>query len=80
MVTDTSVRLNISPCMHRHLISVFSGGMHFSAGEVWDDIHEHLLCLDCMEYVTDAEVLARWKGIDLGAASPTAEEDSDVPF
>ncbi len=80
MVTDTSVRLNLSPCMHRHLISVFSGAMHFSAGEVWDDIHEHLLCLDCMEYVSEAEVLARWKGIDPESVSAITEEDTDVPF
>ena len=30
-------------CQHQH--TSFSGGMHFSAGQVWDDIRE--VCDDC---------------------------------
>ncbi len=30
-------------CKHEH--TAHSGGMHFSAGDVWDDIEEY--CIDC---------------------------------
>jgi hypothetical protein len=30
-------------CKHEH--TAFRGGMHFSAGDVWDDIEEY--CIDC---------------------------------
>ena len=45
-------------CPHRNVVLEITGGMHFSAGEVWDDIQERLLCLDCMEYITEAEIHA----------------------
>ena len=50
---DTLVLL---PCPQRNVVLDTTGGMHFSAGEVWDDIQERLLCLDCMEYVTEADI------------------------
>lgn len=53
---DLSIHFNTLPCLHRHVVIDITGGMHFSAGEVFDDIHEQLLCLDCMEYVTEADV------------------------
>ena len=28
-----------------HLRTAYQGGLHFSAGDVWDDIHE--VCIDC---------------------------------
>jgi len=60
MTQDFSIHINVLPCLHRHVVLATTGGMHFSQGEVWDDIQEHLLCLDCLEYVTEAEVRARW--------------------
>ena len=59
---DYSVRIIYSPCLHRHIVSVTTGGMHFSAGECWDDIHEYLLCLDCNEYLTEEEIRTKWNG------------------
>jgi hypothetical protein len=50
--------LVLFPCPHRNLVLDTTGGMHFSAGEVWDDIQERLLCLDCFEYVTEADIHA----------------------
>jgi hypothetical protein len=55
-MNDFSVQVIVLPCLHRHVVVDTIGGVHFSAGEVWDDIQERLLCLDCMEYVTEAEV------------------------
>ncbi|GEM_PF-3902159 len=45
-----------SACPHRSVIVVTTGGMHFSAGEAWDDIQEVLLCLDCMEHIPEADL------------------------
>lgn len=55
-MNDLSTRISILPCLHRNLVLDTTGGMHFSDGEVWDDIQERLLCLDCMEFVTEAEI------------------------
>jgi hypothetical protein len=57
---DSSANIYFAPCLHRRVITESSGGRHFSEGEVWDDIQERLLCLDCMEYVTEAEVHSAW--------------------
>ena len=35
--------LSDAQCKHEH--TAFRGGMHFSAGNVWDDIEEY--CIDC---------------------------------
>ena len=78
MTTDCSIRFSFSPCLHRHVVPTVTGGMHFSEGQVWDDIQELLLCLDCMEYLTEAEVRARWNGTELGDASITSKEDEHV--
>jgi hypothetical protein len=53
---DLSIHINVLPCLHRNIVLDTTGGMHFSAGEAWDDIQERLLCLDCLQYVTEAEV------------------------
>lgn len=73
MATDYSIRFNFSPCLHRHVKTVITGGMHFSGGVLWDDIQENLLCLDCGEYVSEQEVRARWSG-------PSAQSDVDIDF
>ena len=45
-----------SQCLHRHVQVIHSGGMHFCEGQVWDDIQEQVLCLDCLKVLTEAEV------------------------
>ena len=81
MFTDYSVDLNYAPCPHRRIVAAPTGGMHYSGGEVWDDIHDRLLCLDCMEYLTEAEIRARWDGTDVSwPAGLSEEDDDDVPF
>ena len=73
MICDFSIYINFSPCMHRRVVLDTSGEMHFSEGECWDDIQERLLCLDCMEYVTEAEVRAAQSGIPLRTNKPQRE-------
>lgn len=53
---DLSIPTHHSSCLHRRVVLDITGGMHFSGGEVHDNIQERLLCLDCMEYVAEAEV------------------------
>lgn len=50
--------LVLLPCPHRNVVLDTTGGMHFSGGEVWDDLNERLLCMDCMHYVTEADIPA----------------------
>lgn len=54
--------LSMTPCLHRNVVLDTTGDIHFSGGEVWDNIQEKLLCLDCMEYVTEAEVRSTRRG------------------
>jgi hypothetical protein len=49
--------LPLIPCRHRNVVLDTTGGIYFSAGEVWDNIQERLLCLDCMDIVSEADVL-----------------------
>ena len=59
---DFSIHVNLLPCLHRHVVSVTTGSRRFVEGEVDDDIKEYLLCLDCLEYLSEAEIRARWSG------------------
>jgi len=59
-MTDLSANIIFSPCMHRHVVVDTSGGRHFTAGDVWDDILVRVLCLDCLDYLSEAEVRAAW--------------------
>ncbi len=34
-------------CPHRRITTLTTGGYHYSAGEVWDDITEVTICLEC---------------------------------
>ena len=34
-------------CEHNNVEWFETGGLHFTDGEVWDDIEEHAYCLDC---------------------------------
>ena len=73
MIPDYSTPLHFSPCLHRHVVLATSGGRHFSEGECWDDICEELLCLDCLETLSEEEVRARWNG-------DSTQEDCHVDF
>lgn len=57
---DYSVNVHFSPCMHRRVTTEITGSRRFIEGEVFDDIQERLICLDCLEYVTEEEVRAVW--------------------
>ena len=70
---DLSVHINYLPCLHRRVVLDINGGMHFNAGEVWDDIQERLLCLDCLQYVTEAEARSAWHGFSLEISLPEEE-------
>ena len=74
---DLSIHLNFIACMHRRVVIETRGGMHFSEGETWDDIQERLFCLDCMEYVTEAEVSAVRTNITLEINQPQMEIPHD---
>ena len=80
MTADTSTPLVFGPCPHRNIVSATTGGMHYAEGEVWDDVTERLLCLDCLEYLTERQVRARWDGSLSAGPDPDGEEDDDVPF
>ena len=51
-----------SRCLHRHIRVIHHGGMSFSEGEVCDDIQEYVLCLDCFETLSEADIRATWNG------------------
>lgn len=74
-MSDLWMPLRFSPCLHRRLTTVTTGGYHFSGGCVWDDIRERLMCLDCLEYVTEVEVRAAWRGENLEDISPARKEN-----
>jgi len=59
-MSDFSARPFYSPCLHFHVVVEITGSRRFRAGEVEDDIQERLRCLDCLEYLTEAEVRAAW--------------------
>ena len=74
-MSDFSANLLFSPCMHRHVVVVITGSRRFSQGEVTDDIQERLQCLDCLEYVTEAEVHAAWDGVNIEEIAALQVED-----
>ena len=80
MIPDFSTRINYSPCLHRHIVTVTTGGRHFSQGDVWDDIHESLLCLDCMECFSESEIRGRRNGAVPEDQYDPSQEVDDVDF
>ena len=80
-MSDLSANIIFSPCMHRHVVVDASGGRHFTAGEVWDDIQVRVLCLDCLEYLSEDEVRAAWgQESEVGFTGlQLEEEESDGP-
>jgi hypothetical protein len=59
-MSDHSTNVYYSRCMHRHVTTVITGSRRIIDGEVWDDIRERLMCLECGVYVTEEEVRAGW--------------------
>ena len=49
-----------SHCLHRRVQVIHNGSRTFYAGEVFDNIQEQVLCLDCMETLTETEVRETW--------------------
>ena len=44
-------------CQHENAIFVgYSGGYHFYAGEVWDNMEEEWYCPQCGRFLNDKEV------------------------
>jgi len=39
--------LDQQECPHRRITTFTTGGWHYTAGEVWDDLREVAVCLDC---------------------------------
>jgi hypothetical protein len=52
-------RFSDTDCMHLHVVPVSNEMRRFVEGE---DVQEQLLCLDCLEHVSEAEVRATWQG------------------
>ena len=57
---DSSSNIYFSRCLHRRVTTVVDGSRRMVEGEVWDDIQEKLMCLECGEYVTEEDVRAGW--------------------
>jgi len=52
-----------------------SGGYHFYAGEVWDDIHEDWYCPQCGRFLTQREVREMLK-----RTHPASQNTEEIPF
>jgi len=59
-MSDLSANIHFSACMHRNITVVTTGNRRFVQGEVTDNIVEYIQCMDCLEYLTEAEVRAAW--------------------
>lgn len=51
-------------CMHRHIQVNTKGKMYFSGGDIYDNLQDQIICLDCMRTLTEREVRERWTGRD----------------
>lgn len=45
-------------CLHEDIEVASRGGMHFFAGEVYDDIETYLVCMRCYKTFDDFEAVA----------------------
>jgi len=61
---------NDARCMHRNVKLVTSGQRTFSAGEVWDDITDLLVCIDCLCVLSEAEIRSTWTGRSMFFQNP----------
>jgi len=78
-MSDFSTRVLYSPCLHLHLVVETIGSRRFRAGQVEDDITEHLRCLDCLEILSEAEVRAAWGQEREDGSTSLQLEESDGP-
>lgn len=62
MSTDFFTPVRFNHCLHRNITVEATGFRSFQEGEVCDNIQERILCLDCLEYLTEAEIRASWSG------------------
>ncbi len=46
---------DIEECPHRRTTTVTTGGYHYSAGEVWDDLRDVIVCLDCGKQLPETD-------------------------
>jgi len=53
-----------SYCPHRHIQVVTIGTRTFYASEIWDDIFEKVICLECQCVLSKKDVLETWAGRD----------------
>ena len=67
-----------SSCMHRHTQVIQNGGFHFTEGQVWDDIQENVLCIDCFKVLSEADVRAAWEGY-FSDCSSVMEQPDGIP-
>ncbi len=43
-------------CPHKNTELMVTGSMHFTAGDVWDDIREEVYCLDCHQTLDENQL------------------------
>ncbi len=67
-------------CPHRRTIVAATGGYHYSAGDVWDDIREYVVCLDCFQTVERGWWSWKYRVMRYYNVPPAAAETEDVPF
>jgi hypothetical protein len=46
-----NLQKKLTPCEHKNTAINTTGGFHFSGGEVWDDLEDTVICLDCGETI-----------------------------
>lgn len=59
-------------CRHRRIEAFAVGGYHYSGGDVWDDIRDIFVCLDCGKQIPEEDVPA--------PEAATDEDDDEVLF
>lgn len=65
-------------CPHRRTVLDTTGGMHYSAGDVEDDIRERLVCLDCQTVIPPR--WRSWKRRVKRYYNIPAEAEAEVSF
>ena len=64
-----------SHCMHWHIRVIHNGQRTFYEGEVFDNIQEQVLCLDCLNVLSESDVRAAWKGTRLTLGISNLEDN-----
>lgn len=66
----TDAYTELEQCPHRRTTITTFGGYHLAAGEVWDNLKEVEVCLDCGKHLEDPDP----------DPDPTEGEAEEVPF